>query len=190
MPDVLRALQQQHPRSRVLTSAVNPPRCLPCGHTICVYCLEQIKKAAEGAASCPVCRHSFSPTIQLPKNFSILELVEGPAAARALSSGFLHGNEKNEVPGVSPAKLIMWCDVHKGKKIKFFCITCEKKVCSKCFATEHVGHTLERPMLTRILSRTTGRSRTGTADKRSGAELQGKIVGGRTDAGDHADRAQ
>ncbi len=86
----------------------------------------------------------------LPKNYSVLELVGGPGAGRMLTAGFLQRvNAAEEETKQKPKKKIKWCPIHNDKKIKFFCLTCERRICSKCFATEHVRHTLERPLETR-----------------------------------------
>jgi len=128
-------------------------RCLPCGHTICSNCIENIQKSSENNLSqCPVCRTKFDIKSKLPRNYSVLEILEGPEIVRASSSGYiknLPGEPNSSGISLTP---IMWCEIHPGKKIKFFCITCEKKICSKCFGNEHVRHTLERPMFGSIFT--------------------------------------
>ena len=52
-------------------------RCLPCGHTLCNECITAIKKLnKENTVSCPACRTKFPMTTKIPKNYTIIELME------------------------------------------------------------------------------------------------------------------
>jgi hypothetical protein len=58
------------------------PRMLPCGHTFCLKCLQDIEKAVASKSnklSCPQCRSEFQTSSQnlqdLPKNFIVAQLV-------------------------------------------------------------------------------------------------------------------
>uniref|UniRef100_A0A6B2LT56 RING-type domain-containing protein n=1 Tax=Arcella intermedia TaxID=1963864 RepID=A0A6B2LT56_9EUKA len=47
------------------------PRVLPCGHTFCLKCLQQLRNQTR-----PKCRCTLPPVHQLPKNFLIAELLQ------------------------------------------------------------------------------------------------------------------
>ena len=95
------------------------PRNLPCGHTYCEHCLNQIlyiKKKIE----CPVCRSKLSATIvpsQLSKNYIAAELA----------------CKQHEIQ-----KKLLLCDEH-NEPMKFFCETCQVNICPGCIL-EHSGH--------------------------------------------------
>jgi hypothetical protein len=69
------------------------PRMLPCGHTFCLKCLQDIVKAAASKSDkipCPTCRAEFqvgSQNLQdLPKNFTVAQLISSlPAASQCVN---------------------------------------------------------------------------------------------------------
>jgi hypothetical protein len=71
------------------------PRNLPCGHTYCLKCLQDILKAAASQTTklpCPTCRTEFpvgSQNLQdLPKNFTVADLISTlPADSQCANAG-------------------------------------------------------------------------------------------------------
>jgi len=97
------------------------PRNLPCGHTYCQFCLENL--ATHGTTnSCPTCKKPvgmalFNPEL-LPKNYLALEYVRKFEEDRK-------GN--------------MMCDTHLKEQLMLFCKTCEHGICKQCIIN-HSGH--------------------------------------------------
>jgi len=95
------------------------PRNLPCGHTYCEVCLDQvvfIKKKLE----CPECRFKVNPFIKpssLSKNFIALEIA----------------SKHHDVQ-----KKLLFCSSHK-EPLRFFCETCQINICPSCIL-DHNGH--------------------------------------------------
>jgi len=95
------------------------PRNLPCGHTYCEPCLNQIyqiKKKLE----CPVCRLEVDASIKannLSKNFVAIEV----------------SNKHREIQ-----KKLQFCSNH-SEPLRFFCETCQVNICASCII-DHSGH--------------------------------------------------
>ena len=97
------------------------PKLLPCHHTFCALCIQDIADRHQGSYfPCPACR---KPTL-LP-----------PGGAAALQSNFYIRNE--ELDGARKGEL---CLTHEGKEKELFCADCDKAICVKCIANEHVKH--------------------------------------------------
>jgi hypothetical protein len=74
------------------------PRILPCGHTFCLKCLQDIEKAAAGKSNnipCPQCRAEFQASSQnlqdLPKNFTVAQLICSLPANSQCANDSQHG---------------------------------------------------------------------------------------------------
>ncbi|XP_050739177.1 tripartite motif-containing protein 65-like [Eriocheir sinensis] len=54
---------------------VQRPRTLPCGHTVCTLCIEELK--VQGRVACPECRvrHAVPEGVQFPVNYSVEALI-------------------------------------------------------------------------------------------------------------------
>ena len=95
------------------------PRNLPCGHTYCEICLDQvlsIKKKLE----CPECRFKVDTLIKpnsLSKNFIACEIA----------------TKHREIQ-----KKLLFCVSHK-EPLRFFCETCQVNICASCIL-DHNGH--------------------------------------------------
>jgi len=99
-------------------------------------------------AQCPVCRNKFSADQKLPKNYSVIEMIE---ITKGISSLNIELPEKLQAAGDNDPdpEPICYCRIH-NKKIRFFCLNCEKALCNKCFSAEHVKHSLVNPLCSRI----------------------------------------
>lgn len=95
------------------------PRNLPCGHTYCESCLEQllfVKKKFE----CPICCTKLDPLSKptsFSKNFVAAEI----------------STKHRELQ-----KKLLFCLTHE-EPLRFFCQTCQVNICSSCIL-EHNGH--------------------------------------------------
>jgi hypothetical protein len=109
------------------------PRNLPCGHTFCLQCIQNIVHAAvkhNGNATvdkipCPQCRTQFSEGSQnlqdLPKNYILADLM-------------------SSLPADSLCDNTVYCKIHPNKKVKFYCETCQRFVCNTCPIVECKQH--------------------------------------------------
>lgn len=136
-------------------------RFVPCGHTVCATCIEKLQSMASNSVvcGCPICRKPFNPKIKLQKNYTLIEVLE----TSTIPEDGLQNTEKEDkkekirkmlLEGIifletSSTSVISPCPKHPTKKVKFFCLTCDMPICSKCFATDHVRHLLEKPLQSR-----------------------------------------
>ncbi len=98
------------------------PRILPCGHTFCLKCLQNVPTAKKSIDSdkkipCPFCRKEFPIENQdlqgLPKNFSVEAMISSlPAMSECVLQG--DGNEHG--------------------KVEHVCIDCWDVLCASCSA--------------------------------------------------------
>ena len=112
----------------ICTETMVDPRLLPCIHTFCFICLDQLweRKQPGVTVPCPVCRTEVVIPVEgvssLPKNFFVEKLI----GAQELSKS------ENSTESI--------CDLHEGKRLEIYCLECEVAVCTICFITEHTRH--------------------------------------------------
>ncbi|AWP04559.1 putative E3 ubiquitin/ISG15 ligase TRIM25-like [Scophthalmus maximus] len=109
------------------------PRQLPCGHSMCAGCLENMMgHATDSPFRCPDCRTSFGPSIEvrLQKNYALANITED----------FRESRRRRQEQTKS-----VYCDCCPGKKALATqtCLKCEVSMC-----TEHVKGHLELPAFT------------------------------------------
>ena len=115
------ASQENSLTCAVCLSVFTDPKLLPCHHTFCALCIQDIADRHQGSCfPCPACREPTS----LP-----------PGGAAALQSNFYI--RKEELDGARKGEL---CLTHEGKDKELFCVDCDKAICVKCIANEHVKH--------------------------------------------------
>lgn len=93
------------------------PLILPCGHTLCEYCMKIIFKANQ--VKCPFDKkvHSFSERQEIGINHQIYDF-------------FLSVNEKQEHEK---------CTKHKNYMLKFYCCVEKIPFCEICYLNDHLG---------------------------------------------------
>ena len=115
------ASQENSLTCAVCLNVFTDPKLLPCFHTFCALCVQEIADRHRGSYfPCPACHEPTS----LP-----------PGGAAALQSNFYIRTE--ELDGARKGEL---CLTHEGKVKELFCVDCDKAICVKCIANEHVKH--------------------------------------------------
>ena len=115
------ASQENRLTCAVCLSIFTDPKLLPCFHTFCALCIQDVADRHQGSYfPCPACHEHTS----LP-----------PGGAAALQSNFYIRREELDV-----ARKREVCLTHEGKEKELFCVDCDKAVCVKCVAIEHVKH--------------------------------------------------
>ncbi|PVD36450.1 hypothetical protein C0Q70_03434 [Pomacea canaliculata] len=102
------------------------PRFLPCYHSFCLACLEQLANRHGNTIPCPTCRAHFVVPLggvcALQVNFYFTE--EALEQARS--------DESNSM-----------CSVHSKENVIFYCTQCDQAICIRCKLTRHDGHATE-----------------------------------------------
>jgi hypothetical protein len=110
------ASEEDHLQCGLCLDKFTNPKLLPCYHTFCEECLENlVKSATENALRCPKCRKDFT-------------LPTGEAAA--LQTNFY----------ITPQLKHGTCNRHPAKPLEYFCTKCTTPLCLKCKLTSHEGH--------------------------------------------------
>ena len=118
------AFQENSLTCAVCLSVFTDPKLLPCFHTFCALCIQDVADRHQGSYfPCPACHEPTS----LP-----------PGGAAALQSNFYIRTEELNVGRKQEV-----CLTHEGKEKELFCVDCDKAICVKCIATEHVKHDIE-----------------------------------------------
>ncbi|XP_028987660.1 E3 ubiquitin-protein ligase TRIM47-like [Betta splendens] len=107
------------------------PRQLPCGHSLCMACLESlVDHSSDVSLRCPDCRTGFTEVIGVQKNYALANIAEDFREIRRRTVV----RTKN-----------VYCDFCQGGKILAVktCLKCELSLCK-----EHVKHHLELPVFT------------------------------------------
>ncbi|XP_068459561.1 uncharacterized protein si:rp71-1g18.1 isoform X2 [Clinocottus analis] len=105
------------------------PRQLPCGHSLCMVCLENMMDHSSGGPfRCPDCRADFGPIIAVHKSYALANIVED----------FRVNQRRREKQTKS-----VFCDFCPEKRTVAIktCLKCEVSLCA-----EHVKDHLELPV--------------------------------------------
>ena len=113
-----------------------PRALLPCLHTFCLQCLQQLETTRRNQLSCPTCRHlSTLPRgglRGLPVNFHVNQLRE---FREQLGSLHENGGEVTQ-----PGSTSRMCPAHRGKAVRLYCVTCDTCACTQCWSRSHHLH--------------------------------------------------
>ncbi|XP_025082893.1 E3 ubiquitin-protein ligase TRIM56-like [Pomacea canaliculata] len=111
----------------ICTEVFRSPRFLPCHHTFCVGCLEQLTKVYN--------KHViFCPTCRAPATVP-------PGGVRALQVNFYFTEEALEQARNEGSHSM--CNVHTKECVIFYCTQCDQAICMRCKLTKHEGHVTE-----------------------------------------------
>ncbi|PVD36453.1 hypothetical protein C0Q70_03437 [Pomacea canaliculata] len=107
----------------VCTEVYRSPRFLPCYHTFCLPCLEELANRHGSILPCPTCRAS----VPVP-----------PGGVSALQVNFYMTEEALE--WARSEDLYSTCPVHTKQHVIFYCTQCDQAICMRCKLTKHEGH--------------------------------------------------
>ncbi|XP_011617220.2 E3 ubiquitin-protein ligase TRIM11-like [Takifugu rubripes] len=104
------------------------PRQLPCGHSMCLGCLENLRDhCTDVPFRCPNCRKYFGPYIGISKSFTLTTIVEDYQEIRRRK-------------GAADRRVCCDCCPDQQNPAVKTCLKCEVSLCG-----EHVKDHLERP---------------------------------------------
>ncbi|PVD36456.1 hypothetical protein C0Q70_03440 [Pomacea canaliculata] len=120
------AATQDNMTCAVCTEVYTSPRFLPCHHSFCLQCLEELANKHGNTIPCPTCR---TPATVPPGGVCDLQ-VNFYFTEEALKEV---RNEKSQ----------SWCPVHTKECVIFYCTQCDQGICIRCKLTKHEGHVTE-----------------------------------------------
>ncbi|PVD36460.1 hypothetical protein C0Q70_03444 [Pomacea canaliculata] len=120
------AATQDNVTCAVCMEVYRSPRFLPCYHTFCLPCLEELAKRHGYIIPCPTCR---APATVPPGGVCDLQV------------NFYFTDEALKV--VRKEKSQSTCPVHTKECVIFYCTQCDQGICIRCKLTKHEGHTTE-----------------------------------------------
>ena len=109
----------------ICTETMVDPRVLPCIHTFCFKCLDQLWKEPGVKVPCPLCRTEVVIPVEgvsgLPKNFFVEKLVEAQKMTET----------ENELA------MCDICSTEEGTEniesiSEKFCVECQQNLCNRC----------------------------------------------------------
>ncbi|XP_041659904.1 E3 ubiquitin/ISG15 ligase TRIM25-like [Cheilinus undulatus] len=115
------------------------PRQLPCGHSVCMSCLERmLDHTSEVPFRCPDCRGNFGSLLRIQKSYALSSIAEEFKLIRKRKA------QQNKT---------VYCDLCPEKKTlaKKTCLKCEVSMCSEHAKNHHelpvfTGHVLVSPL--------------------------------------------
>ncbi|PVD36468.1 hypothetical protein C0Q70_03452 [Pomacea canaliculata] len=110
----------------VCTEVYRSPKFLPCHHTFCLECLEELAKRHGDTIPCPTCR---APATVPPGGVCDLQV------------NFYFTEEALEQARSDESQSM--CPVHTKKRLVFYCTQCHQAICTRCKPTKHEGHVTE-----------------------------------------------
>ncbi|XP_025080732.1 RING finger protein nhl-1-like isoform X2 [Pomacea canaliculata] len=120
------AATQDNMTCAVCREVYRSPRFLPCYHTFCLECLEELAKRHGDTIPCPTCR---APATVPPGGVCDLQV------------NFYFTEEALEQ--ARSEKSLSMCPVHTQKRLVLYCTQCHQAICIRCKLTKHEGHVTE-----------------------------------------------
>lgn len=101
------------------------PRILPCFHSFCLECLENLITSCSGPRfACPTCRKTYAVPERGALGFQNNFYLEEDS-----------GDDENNETNVEDL-----CPHHTSEHLRFYCTRCRVAVCRDCKLTSHEGH--------------------------------------------------
>ncbi|PVD36452.1 hypothetical protein C0Q70_03436 [Pomacea canaliculata] len=130
----------------ICTEVFTSPRFLPCHHTFCLECLEQLANRHGNTVPCPTCR---APATVPPGGVRALqvnfyftdEALEQARSDESHSKCYVHTKEAVEQACSDESHSM--CPVHTKERVIFYCDQCDQVICLRCKLTKHEGHVTE-----------------------------------------------
>ncbi|EDO30925.1 predicted protein, partial [Nematostella vectensis] len=119
------------------------PRVLPCLHSFCRHCLEELAVHSEGRGKlvCPLCKAEFQVICH---KIHPLGITLSVSSVSRLIRDFepLQHHTILSLDEIKSGKLLAmsktsYCTKHKGKKLKLFCESCKEVICRDCTVVDH-----------------------------------------------------
>ena len=112
---------QQVLECSICLEILNDPRIIPCFHTFCLTCVQQLQRNTK--LTCPLCcaKHDLQNVSTLPKNFIAQNIID------ELKNQGQKSSNKSVVP----------CDSNDSKQATKFCETCDSYLCDECWNISH-----------------------------------------------------
>ncbi|KAM4588359.1 tripartite motif-containing protein 16-like protein isoform 2-T2 [Odontesthes bonariensis] len=128
---------------RICGELLRNPATIPCGHSLCLGCIQDCWDRDKVYCSCPECGQKFPSRPRLIKNTALAEGIKETEGREKRKRGEQHlagSLEEPERPrtstGTSGSPL---CWRHK-RPLDVYCCTDEQIICALCASAEHRGH--------------------------------------------------
>lgn len=133
-PDLLLEKVRGETECCICIEVYSDPRILPCYHTFCLKCLSTdaaLRNDPGQKLSCSICRKEYAipaaGLAALPKNFSMMRLIEMLHAQRVHSAGGPPGDLCDSCLEATDPELHVSVPC-----AEMFCADCQQKLCEKC----------------------------------------------------------
>ncbi|KAK7469652.1 hypothetical protein BaRGS_00036322 [Batillaria attramentaria] len=141
-----RRKSSRHSECALCLEKLQSPRMLPCVHTFCLKCLDDLIKsqARAGHFPCPVCRKSIPAPTEGAKGFpvNIFLVDDDEEGGDERDEEADEDHEETEPHGEDPNSRQTYdrCDNHQHRFLRFYCTRCKTSICRDCKLTSHEGH--------------------------------------------------
>lgn len=123
------------------------PVALPCLHTFCFSCLEQLleKTSIKNILKCPLCQENHTVSEKgissFRLNFHVGSLID---KMRKTQKPGPEGDGKKEMEkeGDKTLDTKILCSIHSDEEIRYFCkkASCREELCERCWTDKHENH--------------------------------------------------